>query len=70
MDLMPELPNPVHCRTQHVINEFWECLVDHSNHINCCRYALGFGFSHFCKHPDNEAFENNRVSVTPVGGVI
>lgn len=56
MDSMPKLPDPALCRTQHVVNEFWECMVDHSKQIDCCRYALEFGFSHFCKHPERQFF--------------
>ena len=68
MDSMTELPDPALCRTQHVVKDFWECLVDHSDKVNCCRYALGFGFSHFCRHPENETFER-RDNVTPASGV-
>ncbi len=52
----PNFPDPALCRTQRVVNDFWECLVDHSNRGISCRYALEFGYSHFCKHPENRTF--------------
>ncbi len=53
----PNLPDPDLCKTQRVVNDFWECLVDHSDQAVHCRYALEFGYSLFCKHPDNRTFD-------------
>lgn len=54
----PNFPDPALCKTQRVVNDFWECLVDHSDQAAHCCYALEFGYSLFCKHPDKRTFDN------------
>ena len=56
MHTRSNLPDPDLCRTQLVVNDLWECLVDLSRQVMVCRYALEFGHSHFCKHPENRLF--------------
>ncbi len=58
----PNVPDPDLCRTQRVVNDFWECVVEQTSQAAFCRYALEFGFSRFCRHPDNKAF-GSRVGV-------
>ena len=60
-----KLPDPGLCRTQQVVSDLWECLVDLSGNAIVCRYALVFGYSHFCRHPENKAFVDTEKVKSP-----
>jgi hypothetical protein len=50
------LPDPEQCRTRHLGQtlDFSECLVENPDG---CEYALRFGRSVFCRHPDRRRYE-------------
>ena len=50
------LPDPDICRTEHVYNDLYDCLVERKD-VCKCRYAFDFGNRYFCRHPDRLKFE-------------
>jgi hypothetical protein len=60
----PRLPDPAICETRYLgpTLDFSGCLVRDSD---CCEYALRFGNSVFCRHPDRRAFEKPDPASTP-----
>jgi hypothetical protein len=55
------LPDPETCRTRYLgpTLDFSECLV---NNPLVCKYAVKFGKSFFCRHPDRRSFEKPGAS--------
>ena len=57
-----DLPDPAICRTEHVYNELYDCLVE-SKDVCRCLYALEFGSRYFCRHPERSKFEKIDTGV-------
>jgi len=50
------LPDMQVCRASELTDKFAECLVEKPG---ACQYAIPFGFSHLCGHPERSAIIDN-----------
>ena len=47
-------PDPWVCRTRHLLDDLWECLVDDTS---CCPYHMDYGPEEYCLHMMNRTFQ-------------
>ena len=47
------LPDRKLCRVRAADDDITECLTEYPG---MCRYALSFGYGHFCRHPERKEF--------------